>query len=155
MSRLDDIEAIKKLKHRYLRNLDCKNWDELGECFTDDAQTSYSDGQFCFEGRDNIVTFLKEVMQETLLTMHQGFHPEIEITGDTTATGSWAFHDYLIEMNSNMSIRGYGYYHDEYVKIGENWKIKSTGYKRVFEESWERKDVPSMKVNEHMFDKDK
>ncbi len=152
MSRLEDIEAIKQLKHKYLRCLDCKNWDEMSACFTDDAVTSYSGGQFCFEGKDKIIDFLKDVMQNTLLTMHQGFHPEIEITGENTAKGSWAFHDYLIELNSNTSIRGYGYYHDEYEKVGGQWKIKSTGYKRVFEESWERNDVPSMKVNEHMFE---
>ncbi len=114
--------------------------------------TSYSGGQFSFKGKDEVISFLKEVMPKTLITMHQGFHPVIEITGEKTAKGSWAFHDYLIEMTSNTSLRGYGYYHDEYEKIDNAWKIKSTGYKRVFEESWERKDLPTIKVNEHMFE---
>ncbi|MCP4574690.1 MAG: nuclear transport factor 2 family protein [Deltaproteobacteria bacterium] len=151
MANLEDIEAIKKLKHKYMRCVDTKQLNDLKDCFVDDASAAYAGGKYSFKGRDNIVAFLRNMMPETLITMHIAFHPEIEITGDTTAKGSWGFQDYLIEQTSNVSLRGYAYYQDEYVKVDGQWKIKSTGYKRVFEESWSRADIESLKVSENMF----
>ena len=90
-------------------------------------------------------------MPQTLVTMHQCFHPEIQLTSDTTAKGTWGFQDYLIISDLNTSLRGYGIYHDEYVKVDGKWKIKSTGYKRVFEETWDRADLPSLNLTENMF----
>ena len=145
------LEEIKRLKYRYLRCIDCKRWDDLPECFAEDAVTSYAGGQYSFEGRDNIITFLKEALPATMITMHQCFHPEIEITSDTTAKGLWALHDYVIELNENTSLRGYAYYEDEYINVDGQWKIKSTGYKRVFEETWNRAELPSLNLTENMF----
>jgi len=48
--RLEDIEAIRRLKYKYFRCLDSKLWDEFAECFTEDATTSYSDGQYRPQG---------------------------------------------------------------------------------------------------------
>ena len=151
MSNLADIEAIKKLKHKYMRSVDTKKLDDLKDCFVDDASASYAGGKYSFKGRENILGFLKDMMPETLITMHIAFHPEIEITSDNTAKGSWGFQDYLIEQTSNVSLRGYAYYRDEYVKVDGQWKIKSTGYRRVFEESWSRADIESLKLSESMF----
>src|SRR3546814_959293 len=39
-----DIHAIHELKHRYLRCLDQKAWEELESCFTADATASYGGG---------------------------------------------------------------------------------------------------------------
>jgi bile-acid 7alpha-dehydratase len=151
MSNLADIEAIKKLKHKYMRSVDTKKLDDLKDCFVDDASASYAGGQYSFKGRDNILGFLKDMMPETLITMHMAFHPEIEITSETSAKGSWGFQDYLIEQTSNVSLRGYAYYQDEYVKVDGQWKIKSTGYERVFEETWSRADIGSLKLLENRF----
>ncbi len=151
MNKQEEIEAIKQLKYKYLRCVDCKLWDDLAECFAEDAVTNYASGQYSFQGKDQIISFLKEALQPTLLSMHQCFHPEIELTGDNTAKGRWAFQDYLIDLNSNFSMRGYAFYLDEYKKIDGEWKIKTTGYDRVFEESWSRNDIPSAKMTENMF----
>ncbi len=56
---LKDIEAIKQLKGKYFRCLDSKLWDEMAECFTEDATTSYSGGKLSFKGRDAIIKFFK------------------------------------------------------------------------------------------------
>ena len=151
LRRRETIEEIKRLKYRYVRCIDCKLWDELSECFAEDAVTSYAGGQYSFEGRENILAFLKEALPPTMITMHQCFHPEIEITSETTAKGSWGFHDYLIELKENTSLRGYAYYQDEYVKVDGKWKIKSTGYRRIFEETWSRAELPSLNLTENMF----
>jgi bile-acid 7alpha-dehydratase len=151
MTNLEDIEGIKRLKHKYMRCVDTKKLNDLKDCFVEDASAEYGGGKYSFKGRDNIIGFLRDVMPETLITMHMAFHPEIEITGENTANGSWGFHDYLIEQTSNVSLRGYAYYQDEYVKVDGQWKIKSTGYTRVFEETWSRADIDSLKLSENMF----
>lgn len=147
----DDIEAIKRLKYRYFRCLDSKLWDELAQCFTEDATTSYSGGKYTFQGRDAIMKFLSEGLGPTMISMHHGHQPEIEITGKTTAKGIWALHDYVIVTQSNISLRGASFYHDEYVKVRGQWKIKHTGYDRVFEEMWDRSETKSLKITRSMF----
>ena len=146
-----EIEAIKRLKYKYLRCVDSKKWDELAECFTENATSSFASGAYSFDGRDAIIDFLKEGLPRTRLSMHQGHQPEIEITSQTTATGIWALEDYLIDTVGNWSMRGAAFYRDEYVKTDGKWRIKSTGYDRLFEEFWDRGDSPSSKLTQNMF----
>lgn len=147
---LEEIEAIKRLKYKYLRCVDCKLWDELAECFIPDATTSFSSGDYSYQGVDAIVNFLSECLSLNWLSMHQGHQPEIELTGDTTAKGTWGLEDYVIMLDGNLSLHGAGYYHDEYVKVNGEWKIKHTGYERLFEEIWNRADIPSLEVTKSM-----
>jgi bile-acid 7alpha-dehydratase len=135
----EDIEAIKRLKNKYFRCLDSKLWDEMAECFTEDATTSYTDGKYSFRGVEAIIGFLKKSLgADTVLSMHQGHQPEIDITSETTAKGIWTSEAGLIITDRNVSTREVNFYYDEYVKIGGQWKIKHTGYKRLFEEAWNR-----------------
>lgn len=135
IQRWEDIEAIKRLKYRYARCLDYKDWEQMAECFVEDATVNYSDGKFSFQGVKAIIDFLKENLgSHDRITFHQNTHPEIEITGPTTAKGTWAMRDYVIDKSLNISVSGAAFYYDEYVKRGGEWKIKSTGYTRVFEE---------------------
>ncbi len=151
MDNLMEIEAIKRLKYKYLRCVDMKLWNELAECFTEDAVTSFSGGEYSFEGRDAIIAFLDEALGKHMLTQHQVHHPEIELTSDTTATGVWALQDYVINLNEGTTLFGTAYYSDEYVKVNGEWKIKSTGYERMFDELSERKDTPSLKLLHNKF----
>lgn len=151
VDKLAEIEAIKQLKYRYVRCVDLKRWDELAETLTEDAETNYSGGQFAFKGREAILKFLKEGLPDHRLSMHHVHQPEIEITSPTTARGTWALEDYLIDVKDNFSLHGAAFYKDEYVKVHGQWKIKFTGYDRVFEEFWSRKDLPSLQVTKNMF----
>ena len=146
---LEDIEAIKRLKYKYLRCLDTKQWDEMAETFAKDATSAYADGELSFKGRDAIMAFLREsalAKAPGMHGVHQVHHPEIEFTSPTTARGTWALYNYLLHKGDNSGLRLCAFYHDEYVKIGGDWRIKSTGYKRVFEEVWDRADSPSLKL---------
>ncbi len=144
---LHEIEAIKRLKYKYLRCLDQKLWTEMEDCFTADATSAYSDGKYAFTGRDKIMDFLRNALgPRNMISSHRVHQPEIDLTGPTTATGIWALEDTVIETDSNITIRGAAFYRDEYVKIGGQWKIKSTGYTRTFEEVVSRKDTPSLQL---------
>jgi len=147
MSRIEELEAIKRLKYRYLRCLDQKRWDELATCFTEDATSAYSGGKYSFAGRDAIMDFLRKAMgADSFLSSHTVHHPEIEFTSESTATGIWALHDVVIETSADIVIRGAAFYHDEYVKLDGEWKIRATGYERSYEETFSRADLASLKL---------
>ena len=144
---LQEIEAIKRLKYKYMRYLDQKLWDEMAECFTEDATAAYSGGKYAYSGRDAILGFLRKSMgAESFHSSHRVHHPEIDVRADGTATGIWALEDVVIETRWNITIRGAAFYHDEYVKQGGAWRIRHTGYKRTYEEIQPRGDVPGLKL---------
>ena len=144
---LVEIEAIKRLKYKYMRCIDQKRWEELGETFAANATSSYGDGKFSFQGRDAILGFLSKSMgAPSFHSAHHVHHPEIELTSETTAKGSWALEDTVIEKDAGWTLRGAAFYADEYVKQGGRWLIRHTGYTRIYEEFHLRKDIPSLRL---------
>lgn len=134
MQELYDIEKIKQLKARYFRALDTNDWTLFGDCLTDECVASYSDGRLVLNGREAIVGFMNKHMSgPTLLSMHHGHTPEIELTGDNAATGIWYLNDLVIDLKSNTQLFGAAIYSDEYIRDEDGWKISKTGYSRTFE----------------------
>jgi hypothetical protein len=132
---LVDLELLRQLKHRYCRLLDTKQFDALGALFVDDGTASYGGGAITLTGRDDIVAFLHRAMgSEQVLTSHLVGHPELELTGPDTATGSWALQDVVVHEEHGVAIRGASYYDDRYTRTAEGWRIAHTGYKRLYEE---------------------
>ena len=147
MADLQDIEAIKQVKYKYLRCLDTKNWEEMADCFVVDATCAYEGGKYTFQGRDEIIGFLRDALgPSTMSTMHQVHHPEIEMTSEGAARGTWYLEDFVIDTKSNTMLSGTAFYHDEYVKVGGDWRLKTTGYERIFQETQNRGDIPSLKI---------
>lgn len=144
---LVEVEAIKRLKYKYLRCIDQKRWDELAETFTPDATSAYGDGKLSFQGRDAILDFLRKAMSApSFHSAHHVHHPEIELTSETTARGTWALEDTVIEKDAGWTLRGAAFYADEYEKRDGRWLIRHTGYTRIYEESQLRQDTPSLRL---------
>jgi len=144
------IEQIKRLKARNLRCLDLKRWDEMGETFAENCTTSWVDGKLRYEGRDAIMEFLKKTpfaVGEVAITVHQPASAEIEITSETTAKGTWRLYNPVWFRHTGHSYMLLAFYHDEYEKIDGEWKISHTGHEYVLEESFDRKDVSSLKAH--------
>ena len=138
ITRLEDVEAIKKLKAKYWRCVDRRQPDEIVDLFTDDAVAEFSH-RGRFEGRDAIMAFVRQVAQETTtIRTHHGHNPEIEITGDYTAKGTWQIFHYMIDDQANKGRRQSGFYYDEYAKVNGEWKIKSAQLRHVFREEIDR-----------------
>jgi hypothetical protein len=130
-----ELEAIRRLKYAYFRTLDLKQFDLLGQLLSEDATASYEDGKTTLEGRGAIVGWLSEALGgPDIITEHHGHHPEIDLTSDTTATGSWYLQDRVIIPSADFEIGGTAFYDDRYVKTDQGWLIAHTGYMRVFEE---------------------
>ena len=134
---LYDIEGVKRVKRKYWRCVDEKKMDELEDCFTDDAIADYATLP-PIEGRDAIIEFLKQGIareDQDIISIHQGFNPEIEITGDTTARGRWRLYNYLHFGKARTSVRTWSFYDDEYLKVDGEWKIKYTKTTRTVSET--------------------
>lgn len=149
MKRLVEMDAIKRLKYKYMRCVDCKLWDDLAQCFIPEATAAYGE-KYRLTGLEAIIDFLKKHGPPEVITMHHVHHPEIEIAGAETARATWALEDYVISLLSDWSHYGTAFYQDEYVKVDGQWKIKHTGYKRVFSERWTRSEIKSLVLTENM-----
>ncbi len=143
VEQLLEIEAIKKLKARYQRAVDTKDWDLMRSVLAEDAVSVYSDGKHSYEGRDAIVEFLsnpKGLGSTDIVSMHHAHTPEIELTGESTATGTWYLEDFVITRIASdwapngTVMHGTGVYFDKYIKVDGQWQIQHTGYERIFED---------------------
>jgi hypothetical protein len=144
---LVEIEAIKRLKYRYMRCLDQKLWDEMAGCFTVDAAAEYSGGAYSYQGRDAIIEFMRTSMgSATMLSSHRVHHPEIDLLGPDEATGIWAMDDVVLLTDVSVNVQGAGFYSDRYVKSGGAWLIARTGYRRSYEEMMPRASIPGLRV---------
>jgi hypothetical protein len=121
---LADIEAIKKLKSRYLRFMDQRRWDEWIALFAEDAaiRVTISDEEYClWQGKKEILEG-NSSLNTGNTSIHHGHTPDIDLISEDRATGHWMLHDtYLRDSGRSES---FGYYEDEYVKIDGTWKVK-------------------------------
>lgn len=120
---MNDIEDIKKLKARYFRSLDSKDWDTYAEVFAEDCVVDLRRaGGELHNGREAFVAYARSL---TLVqSVHQGHMPEIDLTGETTATGVWALEDYNIWEDGSQN-HGWGHYLETYEKQAGRWYIKT------------------------------
>ncbi len=150
------VEEIKRLKYRYFRTLDLKEWETFGDCLAEDVRARYGtqamDKPLHYDSREAVVEFMSANLGPGVVTMHVANHPEIEVDGDS-ATGTWAFEDTVIVPDFKVSIRGAGYYHDTYRRDADGaWRIASTEYERVYEAMTSLEDTPSFKLIANRWD---
>ena len=150
LANLAALEEIRRLKHRYLRCVDLKRWEDLAGVFTPDATADYGTPALGeplrLAGRDAIVAFLSERLGPDIITVHFAAQPEIDIDGDA-ATGTWCFEDTVIATAYRFLIKGSAFYEDRYARGADGrWRIAHTGYVRTYEMSLSLDDVPSLKL---------
>lgn len=120
---MDDLEEIKKLKARYYRGLDSKDWALYEDVFTEDVVVDLTvAGGERYSGRDQYMAYARGL--QLVQSVHQGHMPEIEITSETTATGVWSFEDYNLWEDGSQN-HGWGHYLETYEKAAGRWRIKT------------------------------
>ena len=121
--RLSDIESIRQLRYRYWRSIHKGMWDELVDCYADDAAVDFGYG-LNLEGRQALLDFYKGSMGAAFILVDpQGHNPEIEILSPTTARGFWQWDNIMVEAKTNKAVRRGGSYDEEYVKRNGAWRI--------------------------------
>jgi ketosteroid isomerase-like protein len=147
---LETLEEIRQVKYRYLRCVDTKLWDEIGDTFTEDATVDYGTKAYGkplkMNGRAEIVEFFRSTLGPDILTVHAAGQPEITVEGDTAA-GIWSFQDTVIATTYRVMITGAAFYHDRYRREADGrWRISHTGYTRTYEAMMSLDDLPSWKM---------
>lgn len=125
-----EIEHLKRLKARYFRTMDTKDWKGMRQVFSDDVvmDTTASGGNV-IAGADEFMAFLEPTLAGAI-TVHHGHMPEIEVTTPTTARGIWALQDTIIWPDGTRMV-GYGHYHETYEKKDGEWRIKTSTLTRL------------------------
>ena len=139
---MDDLEQLRRLKYRYLRTLDLKEWADFATTLTQDVHASYGE-RLTFDGRDAVVEYMSGALGPQTITVHHVHHPELEVDGDT-ATGRWYLDDKVLVLEHQLMITGAAFYDDTYRRGADGrWRIARTGYVRSYEamqplpEGWE------------------
>ncbi|SFV12538.1 nuclear transport factor 2 family protein [Pseudoduganella namucuonensis] len=140
LERLLAIEEIGRLKARYFRLLDTRQWGELETLFAADAVFDMreaagggSDERALVVGASAIAAFVRGAV-DGLVTVHHGHMPEIELLAPTRARATWAMEDLLRwpgEAGIARTLRGYGHYRDTYTRIEGRWVIQSSALSRL------------------------
>ncbi len=143
------VEEIKRVKYRYLRCVDTKDWDGLAAVLTQDVTADYGTPTYGkplqLAGRDTLVGFLRDKLGHDMITTHFASQPEIDVDGDT-ATGTWAFEDTVIATKYRIVIAGAAFYEDRYRREDGEWRISHTGYQRTYEATYSLDDMPSFRL---------
>jgi hypothetical protein len=150
--RLEDIELIKQLKHRYLRFLDTADAAALPTTMHPDITVLYIGGSYRIEaaGREQVMATLSGMFNRNYAGSHIVHHPEITVHDDDTADGIWYLTDYAMNFNIGMSTQGAAIYRDLYVKHEGAWVIRHSGYTRLWER-FEPFDGKPPNLTAHLF----
>lgn len=126
---LEDIEAIRGLKARYLFCCDRKDPKGMRACFADGPVDIDYGVVGRFDTADALVKVFVEIgCHDHMVEMHHGVNPQIEILGAGRARGTWGLHYFLINTKDRTLTQLAGYYNDEYGKTGGQWKITKTHF---------------------------
>lgn len=133
----DAIEEIKRLKARYFRCMDTRDWQGYGGTFADDgvlevqgvrATDAGEPASRREVGAEAIVRWVSGVL-DGAVTIHHGHMPEIELLSPDRARGIWAMEDRVIW--PERALHGWGHYHEAYVRERGAWRIASSRLTRL------------------------
>ena len=125
--RLEDIESLKTLKHRYAEYCDNDyNPDQLAPLFTRDA--IWDGGPMgCVAGRDAIHAFFTAASTAMPFAVHHYTNAVIAVDGDR-ATGSWLLWQPCVH-GSGAALWIAGRYQDEYQREDGEWKFAKVTFR--------------------------
>jgi hypothetical protein len=133
VNRLSAIEEIIRLKARYFRCLDTKDWSGLEALFSPDAVFDMRSGrgtsldpEAIIHGAVAIRQFVSDAVA-ALVTVHHGHTPEIDVLDADHARAVWPMHDVLVVPDGVQApfrrFEGYGHYHETYERRDGHWLV--------------------------------
>lgn len=129
LRKLEDAEAIRNLKARYLFVCDRKDPKAMRACFADGKVHIDYGAVGTFDNADALVKVFTDIgCHPHMIEMHHGMNPQVEVTGETTAKALFSLHYFLINTQQNNITQLAGYYEDEFVKQNGAWKIFKTKF---------------------------
>ena len=127
IARLEALEAIRQLKHRYLNACDLKDIEAIRDCFATGPIRIDYEAVGVFEERDPFVALYQALAcHPRVRDSHHGANPEIELLSDDTARGRWSLCYFNLDAETGITRRLGVIYDDEYRRIAGAWKIVAT-----------------------------
>lgn len=138
IARLEAIEEIKALKHRYLRACDAKDPEAFRACFVSSGASIDYGALGAFDDADGIVEVFKRIAlqkvdgKNVILDMHHAMHPDITVHDANRASGRWTLKFRQVNLLNNTETVSTGEYDDEYVVEDGRWKISKCHFHRYW-----------------------
>lgn len=128
LQRLEDIEAIRRLKARYLNACDQQDPAAVRACFAPDNDCAVIVGHLgVFDTADGFCEmYTAQACHPWVLDKHQAGNGEIDLIDATHAKGLWCLDYRKIDTKDETLTFVSLLYHDEYEKIDGAWKIRRT-----------------------------
>lgn len=127
LAALEDKEAIRALKARYLRACDLKQLEVVRECFLPGPVRIAYENFPMFTDRDGFVElFRAAACQPGVYDIHHATNWEIELADEARATGKWSLNFRTILTGPRKVIRLAVEYEDIYLKREGRWWIAET-----------------------------
>ncbi len=123
------IEEIKRLKARYFRLMDTKQFEALGALFSKHARLLDEESGTGWTGRAAIAAGLARVLAPPVRSVHHGHMPEIELVSANEARGVWAMNDWVD--TPEFTLDGWGHYHERYLFEDGAWRIADERISRL------------------------
>ncbi len=138
------IEDIKRLKARYFRYMDTKDWNGLATVFCGDAEfdaraslsldgvgegAAAESNEWVYRGGETILSFIQAAIG-TKRTVHHGHCHEVEILSASEARGVIAMEDRIYDGDA-LYLNGCGHYHETYRREADGWRILTSRLTRL------------------------
>lgn len=138
IARLEALEAIQRLKHRYLNACDLKQVESIRDCFAEGEILIDYGPIGTFRDRDSFVALYRELAcQPRVIDLHHGANPEIYLLGEDgdEAVGRWALCYCNLDAETGATRKLGGFYQDRYRRVDGQWRIVATAFRGHFETS--------------------
>ena len=124
---LEDIEAIRRLKARYLRGCDMKQPEAVRDTLLPDGAVIAYEGFPAFDNRDAFVAVFEAMgCQPGVHDIHHASNADITLVGPDRAEGKWSLDFRSIILAQRQVIAMGVEYHDVYVRQDGRWWIAET-----------------------------
>lgn len=146
LQKLEDIEEIRNVKHKYFRAIDTADLELLRSILSEDFSADYKGGEYHWEikGKATFVDEISKSFNSESVGCHNGHHPEITILSPTKAEGLWYLTDYYLNLRTRRITIGSALYKDTYEKVKGQWLIKEATYERIFEQDEPMERTPNL-----------
>lgn len=129
ISRLEAMEAIKQLKHRYFHACDTKQVALVRQCFASGSIDLQYGRIGSFSDREEMLAVFSELAcQDHIIEMHHGQNPQIVVVDADNATATWGLYYFLIDTRRDLVTQLAGFYDDSYKRVDEQWQITRSHY---------------------------
>lgn len=134
IARLEALEAIRELKHRYLNACDLKDVAAIRACFAQGPVLIDYGPLGVFNDREPFLAlYSKLACVPRVIDLHHAANPQIDYHDLDNAQARWALHYQNRDAETGVTRQLGGFYQDRYRREAGQWCIVETVFRGHFE----------------------